>query len=169
MQKAWRRQMIKNSTLELQTEHLYTTWNQELTLSKLSLHLHCGIYSPQSEKRLSLPYKQEKTPNPLHWGQREGSWIKGLLPGNHCVKSVTYWSPQSWFFFWWIVSRFMKCKVLPTLLQYHINLYIHEEIQALIHLNKLPTTNFTPLYLHLYLHSVNSKKDQADIEPLTAP
>lgn len=137
-------------------------------LQNLRLHFHCATYSPQSETRLFLPYKQEKTPNPLQQGQREGSWIKGLSPGNHCVKSVNYWS-QSWFYFWWMVFRFMKCKVLPTLLHHHINLYIHEEIQALIPLNKLLTTNFTPLYLHLYLHRVNSIKDQADTEPLTAP
>lgn len=64
-----------------------------------------------------------------------------------------------------MVSKFMKCKVLATLSQHHINLYIHEELQALIHLCKLLTTNFTPLYLHLYLRIVNSIKDQADIEP----
>lgn len=68
-----------------------------------------------------------------------------------------------------MVSRFMKCKVLSTHLQHHINLYIHEETETLIHLNKLLTTNFTPLYLHLHFHSVTSIKDQADIEPLTVP
>lgn len=166
MQIAWRKQVIKNSVLELQIEHFYATCNQELTLSKLGLYFHCPIYSPQSDTRQCPPYKQEKTLNPL---QREGSWVKGLLPGNHCVKSVTYWFPQSWFYFWWMVSRFTKCKVLSTLLQHHINLYIHEEIQTLTHLNKLLTTNSIPIYLHLYLHSVNSIKDQADIEPLTAP
>lgn len=137
-------------------------------LQNLSLHFHCATYNPQTETRLSLPYKQEKTSNPLQQGQRKGSWIKGVLPGNHCVKSVTCWS-QSWFCLWWMVSRFMKRKVLSTLLQNHINLYIREEIQTLIHLNKLLTTNFTPLYLHLYFHSVTSSKDQADVKPLTVP
>lgn len=79
MQIAGRRQVIKNSVLELHTEHLYTTCNQELTLSKLSLHLHCAIYSPQSETRLSLLYKQEETPNPLQWGQRGRFLSKGAF------------------------------------------------------------------------------------------
>lgn len=78
MQIAWRRQVIKNSVLELHID--YTTCNQELTLSKLSLHFHCAIYSPQSETRLSLLYKPEETPNPLQWKQRGRFLNKGAFP-----------------------------------------------------------------------------------------
>lgn len=111
-------------------------------------------------QRQDCPFSTNRKKHPTHCnGDRgEGSWVKGLLSVNHCVQSVTYWSPQSWFYFWWMVSRFIKCEVLSTLLQHHINLYINEEIQAFIHLSKHLTTNFTPLYLHLYLHRVNSIK-----------
>lgn len=47
--------------------------------------------------------------------------------------------------------------------------YLHEETQALIHLSKIQTTNSTLLHLHLYLHTVNSIKDQVYSEQITVP
>lgn len=142
MQTAWRRQVIKTSVLELQIEHLYSTCHRQLTLSKIRPPFPLCYLQSSIRVKVPLSYKKEETPNSLQWGQRKGSGINGLLPENHCMKSVTYWSPQSWFYFWWMMSRITKCKVFSTLLQHYINLYIHEEIKALTHLNKLLTTQF---------------------------
>lgn len=160
--------MKKNSVLELQIDHLYTTCNQELIISKIKFPFPlCYLQSSIRDKTVpSLQTGKNTQPTAM---ETEGRFLTKGAFTRETLCEICDLLISSELVLLLMVSRSRKYKVLSTLLQHHINLYIHEEIQAFTHLYKLVTTNFTPLYLHLYLQCVKSIKYQADIEPLTAP